>query len=197
MPLMLPSAMRSKRRAGLPAVEYVRMTQAPDCEEQRGRRMRRIESLKPCTPHPRTPLLQHSWRWTDRPHLATRAHYEAILFAWLPHDAKVTPEQVLDQKVFDDRLKGPRGGEPWPLWLYGRRGDMLRDLHWPVRGPDGKLVSYENLARNESKYVHSYLIHAYYTAGSQNVGPDQVACRSFRPSNPDWMAHGDNVTSDA
>ena len=53
-----------------------------------------------------------------------RAHYERVLFASLPLDAKVTPEQVLDQRA---RIAKP----PWPLVLaYCRQ--LLRQAHkWP------------------------------------------------------------------
>jgi hypothetical protein len=107
----------------------------------------------------------------DRPHLATRAHYERVLFASLPLDAKVTPEQVLDQRA---RIAKP----PWPMWSYGKRGDMIRDLHWPVRNADGKLVSKE-AAGNASGYVHSHLLHAYI-GNSQDVVPEQIECRNYR-----------------
>jgi hypothetical protein len=107
----------------------------------------------------------------DRPHLATRAHYERVLFASLPLNAKVTPEQVLDQRA---RIAKP----PWPMWSYGKRGDMIRDLHWPVRNADGKLVSKE-AAGNASGYVHSHLLHAYI-GNSQDVVPEQIECRNYR-----------------
>ena len=86
-----------------------------------------------------------------------------MLFASLPLDAKVTPEQVLDQRA---RIAKP----PWPMWSYGKRGDMIRDLHWPVRNAEGKLVSKEVVSYNASGYVHAHLLHAYI-GNSQDDGP--------------------------
>lgn len=94
-----------------------------------------------------------------------------MLFASLPLDAKVTPEQVLDQRA---RIAKP----PWPMWSYGKRGDMIRDLHWPVRNAEGKLVSKE-AAGNASGYVHAHLLHAY-VGNSQDVVPEQIECRNYR-----------------
>ena len=95
-----------------------------------------------------------------------------MLFASLPLDAKVTPEQVLDQRA---RIAKP----PWPMWSYGKRGDMIRDLHWPVRNAEGKLVSKEVVSYNASGYVHAHLLHAYI-GNSQDVVPEQIECRNYR-----------------
>lgn len=150
----------------------------------------------PCTPHPRTPLLHRTRRWLDRPHFATREHYESRLFDRLPWTAKVTPEQVLDQRSRVER--------EWPLWIYGRRGDMQRDLHWPVL-VDGRLVSKEVVGelRRQGKdvnvsgapYAHSYLIHAY-RGKTQDVGAAQIAARAFRTQNPNMWTAEDRLTSD-
>ena len=48
----------------------------------------------PCMRHPTNPLLHWTVRWSDRPHFATREHYERRLFSTLTQRAKVTPEQV-------------------------------------------------------------------------------------------------------
>jgi hypothetical protein len=101
----------------------------------------------------------------------------------------VTPEQYLDQK---SRVAQGRGQE-WPLWMYGRRGDMQRDLHWPQPGPGGKLVSKEFLPSNQSKYVHSYLIHAY-RGRTQDVGQAQISQKLFRTHNPLMWAAEDGLT---
>ena len=95
-----------------------------------------------------------------------------MLFASLPLDAKVTPEQVLDQRA---RIAKP----PWPMWSYGKRGDMIRDLHWPVRNAEGKLVSKEVVSYNASGYVHAHLLHAYIGI-NQDVMPEQIECRNYR-----------------
>ena len=94
-----------------------------------------------------------------------------MLFASLPLDAKVTPEQVLDQRA---RIAKPA----WPMWSYGKRGDMIRDLHWPVRNAEGKLVTKE-VAGNASGYVHAHLLHAYIGI-NQDVMPEQIECRNYR-----------------
>jgi len=114
-----------------------------------------------------------------------------VLFASLPLDAKVTPEQVLDQRA---RIAKP----PWPMWSYGKRGDMIRDLHWPVRNAEGKLVSKEVVSYNASGYVHAHLLHAYI-GNSQDVVPEQIECRNYRrrcaPS-PARRARGAHLGSD-
>ena len=129
-------------------------------------------------------MLHRTHRWLDRPHLAARRHYDEQLFRTLPFDAKVTPEQVLDQHS--------RMDANWSLWVYGRRGDMQRDLHWPQR-INGRLVSKElagDLVRRgklnltlESTYAHSYLIHAY-AGRTQDVNPTQIRRQIFRTHNP-------------
>ena len=162
-----------------PTVEYVKFTSHRDCTDPRTHRMR--SGLEPCTVHPQTPLLHQTNRWLDRPHLATREHYEARLFAGLPRAAKVTPEQWLDQRA---RLKGAN----WPLWTYGRRGEMEHDLHWPVL-VEGRLVSKEFLTRQvgvlngSERYAHSYLIHAY-RGPTQDVKIRQIERQEFRAHNP-------------
>ena len=69
-----------------PLVEYVRFIMHLDCADAHGHVFRGYE---PCTPHTKAPWLQHSDRWVDRPHFATRRHYYERLFATLPHAAKV------------------------------------------------------------------------------------------------------------
>ena len=181
-----------------PLVEYVRFSQHSDCVDSRGI-MHRTDV--PCTPHPRSRLLHQTRRWLDRPHIATRMHYERRLFATLPRTAKVTPEQVLDQRSREER--------DWPLWLYGRRGEMQHDLHWPML-IDGQLVSKEfagELLRRTgrtldnvsmgSRYAHSYLIHAY-RGKTQDVGAEQIAqgSRAYRAHNPlGWTAE-DGLSQD-
>ena len=49
--------------------------------------------LPQCTPHPTSPLLHYTHRWSDRPHIATQLHYEKRLFAELSPGARVSPEQ--------------------------------------------------------------------------------------------------------
>ena len=44
----------------------------------------------PCTPHPTEGLLHRTFRWSDRPHFATRRHYDTRLFETLPPHARVT-----------------------------------------------------------------------------------------------------------
>lgn len=158
-----------------PMVEYVRFATHTDCADPKTRRF--YQSYSPCTPHT-SGLLQRTTRWLDRPHFATRRHYDQRLFDALPLEARVTPEQYLDQK---SRVAKP--GQEWPLWMYGARGDMQRDLHWPQRGDDGRLVSKEFLPSNRSKYVHSYLIHAY-RGRTQDVGLAQINQKLFRAHNP-------------
>ena len=141
----------------------------------------------PCTPHSISPLLHRTHRWSDRPHIATRKHYEERLFASLPHYARVTPEQVLDQRA--------RRHQDWPLWMYGRRGDMLRDYHWPQR-IDGRLVGKENLPKGANMsmpYSHAYLIHAYKGPGKWDVSEQQIGAQKFRSHNPMWMLAVDGV----
>ena len=128
-----------------PSVEYVRFAMHADCKDERGRM---LQGYPPCTPHD-SGLLHMTHRWLDRPHFATRRHYDERLFAILPAHAKVTPEQFLDQRSRAAKLA------PWPLWVYGRRGDMARDLHWPQL-LDGKLVSKEFVPSNRSSYVHRF-----------------------------------------
>ena len=163
-----------------PSVEYVRLASDSDCNVM-GRMQR---GYVPCTAHPRSPMLHRTHRWLDRPHLAARHHYDEQLFRTLPFDAKVTPEQVLDQRS--------RMDANWSLWVYGRRGDMQRDLHWPQR-INGRLVSKElagDLVRRGklnltlgSTYAHSYLIHAY-AGRTQDVNPTQIRRQIFRTHNP-------------
>ena len=116
-----------------PAVEYVRLSIHADCADKRTKHVH--QGSTPCTPHESTPLLHRADRWLDRPHFATRAHYEQRLFASLPYAARVTPEQVLDQRS--------RTAKDWPLWMYGARGDMGRDLHWPTLVDNSFLISKE------------------------------------------------------
>jgi hypothetical protein len=181
-----------------PMVEYIRFNLRADCLVQikRGTSTRTAlhDADAPCTPHPTSELLQRTHRWLDRPHFATRRHYEQRLFATLPRSAKVTPEQVLDQRS--------RVEHDWPLWLYGRRGDMARDLHWPQL-VDGKLVAKEFIpelrrsGRNVTgaSYAHSYLIHAY-RGRTQDVDARQISKQTFRTHNPlAWTAE-DGLTQD-
>ena len=174
-----------------PHVEYVKLTGNTDCIDTKSRHVYR--GLEPCTAHPRTKLLHRTHRWVDRPHFATRHHYETRLFATLPRSAKATPEQWLDQRARTDRN--------WPLWTYGERGAMAHDLHWPVL-INGVLVSKEfysdgrGRARNAtSGYAHSYLIHAY-RGPDQDVKLKQIDKREFRAHNPlAWRAE-DGLTSE-
>uniref|UniRef100_A0A7S2GRY0 Uncharacterized protein n=1 Tax=Haptolina brevifila TaxID=156173 RepID=A0A7S2GRY0_9EUKA len=179
---------------GSARVEYVRLADNADCLRDRrsnsrdDRRM--IAAYVPCMPHPTTSLLHQTNRWLDRPHLATRQHYDERLFRSLHADAKVTPEQMLDQR---SRLKGAK----WPLWVYGRRGEMLRDLHWPLK-VNGVLIGKERVAELvrlgqlnvslQDTYAHSYLLHAY-RGKDQDVGEEQIQQRKFRRRNPlSWYA---------
>lgn len=177
-----------------PSVEYVKFTGNPDCLDVR-HHVR--GGLEPCKPHPGTSLLHSTYRWVDRPHLATRAHYDARLFATLPRSAKATPEQWLDQRA--------RAERNWPLWTYGARGDMARDLHWPIL-VDGKLVTKEFIPelRRQGKvgnitydggYAHSYLIHAY-RGPDQDVKAKQIDKREFRAHNPLAWAAEDGLSSE-
>jgi len=130
-------------------------------------------------------LFHSTERWSDRPHFATREHYETRLFANLPYHARVTPEQILDQRA----RKASFGPRKWPLWMYGRRGDMLRDYHWPQMY-DGKFVGKEfvPLSANVSNvYSHAYSIHAYTGPGAWDVSAKQISKQRFRERNPDWM----------
>lgn len=168
-----------------PQVEYIKFTSDTDCMDAKGRTR---SGLKPCTAHPTSNLLHRTDRWVDRPHFATMLHYETRLFATLPRKAKATPEQWLDQRS--------RAAKDWPLWTYGRRGDMSRDLHWPQL-VDGHLVTKELLPElrkqgkvvNSSRlYAHSYLVHAY-RGRDQDVQLMQVEHRAFRAHNPlSWEA---------
>ena len=160
-------------------VEYVRLSQTADCQADG----LLLHTMRPCQAHPTNPWLHTLNRWTNRPHLATRRHYEQRLFARLPRDAKVTPEQVLDQRARSAHA-------PWPLWSYGQRGEMLRDLHWPVRTADGTLVSKET--SNTSGYVHAHLLHAYVGV-NQDVLPEQIECHNYRSRNPQWMLKKDGL----
>ena len=107
----------------------------------------------------------------------------------------MTPEQWLDQYVRDDK-----NWSKWHLWTYGRRHDMLRELHAAVH-VNGKLVTREFVAgmnrRGEANvslsYAHSYLIHAYRSAGTQDVKLDQVQRRAYREHNPNWMLREDRL----
>ena len=162
-----------------PAVEYVRFVMHDDCTNAANGRL--LRGYEPCTPHASSVLLHRTKRWLDRPHFATRRHYDERLFSVLPPQAKVTPEQFLDQV---SRIAKPE----WPLWMYGQSHAMRRDLHWPQRGPDGKLVSKEFLPANQSAYTHSYLIHAY-RGPTQDVGLKQINLQMFRAHNPiAWLA---------
>ena len=171
------------------SVEYIRFALHADCADSNGKL---FASYPPCDPHPDAAgLLHRTYRWLDRPHFARISHYDQRLFATLPLDAKVTPEQVLDQRSRVDKT--------WPLWMYGRRGDMLRDLHWPQL-VDGKLVSKEYLAMHIAtgknvtpSYAHSYLIHAY-RGRTQDVGQQQISKRQFRSHNPLAWVESDRLT---
>ena len=85
----------------------------------------------------------------------------------------------------------------WGLWTYGRRGDMLRELHAPVP-VDGELITREfvvamkkhGVAINISvPYVHSYLVHAY--AGKSQAFEDNRRTLRYRTKNPTWMREDD------
>ena len=45
------------------------------------------------------------------------------------------------------RSERARKDKDWPLWMYGIRGDMQRDYHWPQL-IGGKLVGKELLPKN-------------------------------------------------
>ena len=79
----------------------------PDCRvnPMRPGRNELIMGSVPCTPHPSSQLLQFSIHWQDRPHLATREHYERRLFDALPPEAKVctNPLSHIDR---DERALG-------------------------------------------------------------------------------------------
>lgn len=123
-----------------PTVEYVRFSLHADCADARGHLH---QSCVPCTPHASSRVLHRTHRWLDRPHFATWAHYAQRLFSILPSAAKVTPEQLLDQTSRDER--------DWPLWIYGHRGDMARDLHWPTLVDGKRLVAKEYVAELRRK----------------------------------------------
>ena len=116
-------------------VFYVKFSWFSDCADERGQP---LHALEPCTPHPATPLLHRIGEWSDRPHFATRDAYESRVFPLVQPMAKVSPEQV-----FIRRARRPTG-----LWVYGRRGDMLHDLH--ERAPGGS--SYDVYAYHKSEY---------------------------------------------
>ena len=174
-----------------PAVEYIRFAMHNDCADPKGHVYAQVT---PCSPSHPSGVLHKTDRWLDRPHIATRQHYERVLFKRLPYEAKVTPEQVLDQRS--------RATRDWPIWVYGRRGDMARDLHWPVLVDGRYYVSKEfsgvvakqghNLS-SESAYVHSYLIHAY-RGRTQDVGMEQISGKAFRNKNPNMWAAEDGLT---
>ena len=116
-------------------VFYVKFAWFADCTDEHGQP---LHALEPCTPHPATPLLHRIGEWSDRPHFATRDAYESRVFPLVQPTAKVSPEQV-----FIRRARRPTG-----LWVYGRRGDMLHDLH--ERPPGGS--SYDVYAYHKSEY---------------------------------------------
>ena len=109
--------------------------------------------------------------------------------------SQVTPEQYLDFRSAKERN--------WGLWTYGARGDMLRELHAPVRVRNGSLVTREFVVASQQRgepefsnvtvpYVHSYLVHAYVGA-TQNFAETlgkahgQLDKLAFRTKNPLWM----------
>ena len=182
--------------APAPPVEYIKFYMYPDCMVNPmvpDGKYRLLQGANPCKPHPVSSLLQQSTLWQDRPHFATRALYERRVFATLPPDVKVTPEQFLDtQNRSEAALR-----MTWGLWTYGRRGDMLRELHAPVP-VDGELITREfvvamkkhGVAINISvPYVHSYLVHAY--AGKSQAFEDNRRTLRYRTKNPTWMREDD------
>ena len=79
--------------------------------------------------------------------------------------------------------------------MYGRRGDMLRDLHWPQR-VGGRLVGKELLPKDANvttPYAHAYLIHAYKGGGAWDVSDEQIRRQAFRSHNPNWMIAADKL----
>ena len=105
----------------------------------------------------------------------------------------MTPEQLLDQRSRSERT--------WPLWLYGRRGDMARELHWPTLVDGTHWVSKEFVGElrrqghnvTSATYVHSYLIHAY-RGRTQDVRNEQIRAGAFRTHNPNAWAVEDQLT---
>ena len=109
--------------------------------------------------------------------------------------SQVTPEQFLDTRSAKERN--------WGLWTYGARGDMLRELHAPVRVRNGSLVTREFVVASQQRgepefanvtvpYVHSYLVHAYVGATQNfaetlNKAHGQLHKLAFRTKNPLWM----------
>ena len=82
--------------------------------------------------------------------------------------------------------------------MYGRRGDMLRDLHWPQR-VGGRLVGKELLPKDANvttPYAHAYLIHAYKGGGAWDVSDEQIRRQAFRSHNPNWMIAADRLRDD-
>ena len=178
-----------------PPIEYVKFYMYPDCRKNpiRPGSKQMIMGAMPCTRHPSTPYLHFSVHWQDRPHFATRAHYEDRLFRTLPPGAKVTPEQYLDIRS--------RNARDWGIWTYGLRGDMLRELHAPVR-INGTLITREFVVSAQQRgeldanitvpYVHSYLVHAYAGATQDfdttlKKAKGEMHNLHLRTRNPLWM----------
>jgi hypothetical protein len=208
-----------------PTVELVRLSLFTDCYQpplpeggtRQHTRLKMHIGHQPCIPHPQTNLLHRSVHYQDRPHFATREHYERRVWSRIPRDAKVTPEQLLDQYV--RRTDGvPREDYDWRMFMYGPRGSMVRELHYPLLVDDGsgskKLVTREFVdgvwrdpiyplgvnrtgrVTPSSGYAHSYLIHAYVSKGPQDVSPHQIRTRKFRTENPIWMQIADGLWND-
>ena len=188
------------RKTGAPPIELIKFYMYPDCQVDPSKPGRRqiIMGSYPCTPHPATPLLHFSHHWQDRPHFATRAHYERRLFATLPAAAKVTPEQYLDRMSSHDKN--------WGIYTYGARGDMLRELHAPVRVND-TLVTREFVVAAQMRgdagyanitvpYVHAYLVHAYQGRTQDFLAnlkqrSGKIDKMLYRTKNPVWMDQQD------
>jgi hypothetical protein len=92
---------------------------------------------------------------------------------------------------------GSRLERTWSMWLYGRRGEMRRDYHWPQM-VNGSLVGFEQMPKGANlsrPYVHSYLIHAYKGRG-WDVTNEQIARGEFRARNANWVVAQDRLRPD-
>lgn len=139
-PVPIDTRLLRERLTSDPTVYYVRFLGFDDCRDPATGQLH-FQAIAPCTQHPDTDVLHRVGEWSDRPHLATRDAYERRVFPLVQPSAKVSPEQV-----FIRRARRSSG-----LWVYGKRGSMLHDLHKKAAlGPS------------------SYGVYAYHSAEHRN-----------------------------
>jgi len=80
----------------------------------------------PCSPTHGSGVLQKTFAWADRPHIATWEHYTKRIFPLIVPGTHRAPESYVFCRGNFVGEVGPKG---WNLWVYGVRGRMHHDTH--------------------------------------------------------------------